>query len=209
MSVEDDRQLLRAWTEDRDEAAFRRLVERYAGLVHGAALRRAGDAELAAEAAQDAFIRLAKHAATIHRAESLPSWLHATAVRAAANRVRSESRHRERMKRYQHPDSAPEDDTSAWREALPLLDEAIARLSETERSLVLARYCQGESVAEVAQRFGLSPAAAQKRGERALEKLAGMLRRRGVVLTAAVLASGMAPRLTHAAPGGVAAKWSE
>lgn len=210
MSPEDDRHLLRAWTEDRDEAAFRRLVERYAGLVHGAALRRSGDAELAEEAAQDVFIRLARHARTIRRVEALPGWLHATAVRAAADRVRSESRQRERMSRYQltESESGPGHDAAAWREALPLLDEAIARLNETERGLVLARYCQGESVASVAQRYGLSPAAAQKRGERALEKLAAALRHRGVVLSAAALASGISPQLAHAVPAGVAAKWS-
>jgi RNA polymerase sigma factor (sigma-70 family) len=208
MSSADDRQLLHAWTDDRDEAAFRCLVERYAGLVHGAALRRAGDAELAAEAAQDTFIRLARHAGSIRRAEALPAWLHAAAVHAAADRVRSESRHRERMKRYHQTESSPGHDEAAWREALPLLDDAIARLSETDRGLVLARYCQGESVAAAAQRYGLSPAAAQKRGERALEKLAALLRGRGVVLTVAALASGMAPRLAHAAPGGVAAQWS-
>ena len=208
MSHPDDAQLLRAWTAERDESAFRALVDRYAGLVHGAALRRAGDAELAAEATQDVFVRLAKHAASIRRAEALPAWLHAAAVRAAADRVRAESRHLERMKRLydQNPGSGHEED--AWRDALPLLDEAIARLGETDRGLVLARYCQGESVAAAARRFGISPAAAQKRGERALEKLAQMLRRRGVVLGAAALAAGLAPRLSHAAPAGVAAHCS-
>lgn len=210
MSHEDDRHLLRAWTENRDETAFRRLVERYAGLVHGTALRRTADHELAAEAAQDTFVRLARKAAVIRRAEALPAWLHATALRAAADRVRSESRHREPMKRYHQSESDPvtDHDTAAWREALPLLDDAIARLSETDRGLVLARYCQGDTVTAAAQRYGLSPAAAQKRGERALEKLAALLRRRGVVLTAAALASGITSRMTHAAPGGLAAQWS-
>lgn len=204
----DDAQLLRAWIAERDESAFRALVDRYAGLVHGAALRRAGDADLAAEAAQDVFVRLAKHAASIRRAEALPAWLHAAAVHAAADRVRAESRHRERMKRLYDENTGSGQENEAWRDALPLLDEAIARLGETDRGLVLARYCQGESVASAARKFGLSPAAAQKRGERALEKLAHMLRRRGVVLSAAALAAGMVPRVSHAAPAGVAAKCS-
>jgi len=208
MSVENDRQLLRAWTEDRNEAAFRRLVERYAGLVHGAALRRTGDPDLAAETAQDVFVRLANEAGTIKRAEALPGWLHTASVRAAANRVRCEQRHHARMKRYSLTESPSLPGEPAWRDALPLLDEAISRLSETDRGLVLARYAHGESVAAAAQRFGLSHAAAQKRSERALEKLASLLRRRGVVLTAAALASGITPRMAHAAPAGAAAQWS-
>jgi RNA polymerase sigma factor (sigma-70 family) len=211
MSADDDASLLRAWTERRSEEAFRRLVDRYAGLVFGAARRRTGDEDLAAEAAQDVFVRLAQRAAGIRRPESLPAWLHAAAVHAATDRLRRESRHRERMKRYrEHSDlMTPKDETEeqSWRNALPELDEAIRRLSEADRGLVLARYCQGKSVAEAARRLGLSPAAAQKRGERALEKLAGILKRRDVALSAAVLSSGLGAHLTHAAPAGMGGKW--
>jgi len=211
MPADDDATLLRAWTGSRSEDAFRRLVERYAGLVFGAARRRSGDEDLAAEAAQDVFVRLAQRAGSIRRAESLPAWLHAAAVHAASDRLRRESRHRERMKRYlEHSDlmtTKDETEEQSWRNALPELDEAIRRLSEADRGLVLARYCQGGSVAEAARRFGLSPAAAQKRGERALEKLAGILKRRGVALSAALLASGLGSRMVQAAPAGMGGKW--
>lgn len=212
MLNDDDATLLRAWTECRNEEAFRRLVDRYAGLVFGAARRRSGCEQMAAEATQDVFVRLAQRAGSIRRVESLPVWLHTAAVHAATDRQRKEARHQERMKRLTKESavlSGPERaEEEPWREALPQLDEALTRLSETDRGIVLARYCQGESVAVAAGRFGLSAAAAQKRGERALEKLSVLLRRRGVTLSAALLGTGLSACLTQAVPEGICGKWS-
>jgi hypothetical protein len=46
-----DSELLSRFSEKDDEAAFRILAERYAGLIYHTALRRAGDPELAREIA--------------------------------------------------------------------------------------------------------------------------------------------------------------
>ena len=87
MSVS-DRSLLDRFAATRDEAAFRALVTRYLGQVHGVALRVTGNADLAADMAQATFIRLAERAATLPADLSLAAWLHRT-VRSLALSLRS------------------------------------------------------------------------------------------------------------------------
>jgi hypothetical protein len=62
MNNADDEVLLRAFAEKRSEEAFRLLVERYAGLVFGVAVRRTTVRELAEEATQNVFVVLARKA---------------------------------------------------------------------------------------------------------------------------------------------------
>ena len=56
--MRDDAQLLRAYAEGGDEAAFAELVNRYINLVWGAGYRVTGDADLARDVAQAAFTEL-------------------------------------------------------------------------------------------------------------------------------------------------------
>src|SRR6187402_2676202 len=121
----DDMTLLRAWARERSEAAFRALVERYAGLVFGVALRRTGERALAEEAVQNVFTDLARKAAVIVELQRpLAAWLHRCAVYESATLLRGETRHREKMKRFA---SNVTDETAPdpWQEVRPLLDHAI------------------------------------------------------------------------------------
>jgi DNA-directed RNA polymerase specialized sigma24 family protein len=63
--MRDDRELLREYVEEASEEAFRALVDRHAGMVHGAALRLVQDVALADEIAQAVFILLARKASTL------------------------------------------------------------------------------------------------------------------------------------------------
>ena len=60
----DDLELLREYVERNSESAFTRLVERHLNLVHSAARRQVGDAQLAEEVTQTVFLVLARKAAT-------------------------------------------------------------------------------------------------------------------------------------------------
>ncbi|HEX2750187.1 MAG TPA: sigma-70 family RNA polymerase sigma factor, partial [Verrucomicrobiales bacterium] len=205
MNDHDDMTLLRAWARDRSEAAFRGVVERYAGLVFGVALRRTGDRSMAEEAVQNVFSDLARKAAVIVELQRpLAAWLHRCAVYESATLVRGEIRHREKMKRFSYTpsDEAPPD---PWQEILPHLDEAINALSAPDRSVLMQHWFERRTFAEIAEKSGGTAGAVQRRGLRALDKLAGVLRRRGVVVPVALLAAGLTPQLTHAAPAGMAA----
>ena len=78
--MKSDAELLRDYRSLGDENAFRQLVDRHAGLVHGVARRRTGDGELAREVAQQVFLLLAKNAGRLSAGTGLDGWLHRTAV---------------------------------------------------------------------------------------------------------------------------------
>ena len=68
------------------------------------------------------------------------------------------------------PNSTP---AANWAEIALLLDEAVERLGERDRQAILLRYFNGLSHQQVGATLGLSENTANKRIERALEKLRG------------------------------------
>lgn len=179
-----------------DAPAFRDLVQRFYPLVLSAALRRSGGQHaLAEDAAQMVFIDLAKRAPGLRADERLGGWLHQRAVRAARDLMRGEQRRREREEASvlaeDRPYSLTEDGPSAWRDLAPHVDEALTKLSGTDREAVLLRFVENRDFRAVGEALGMSDDAAQKRVSRALEKLRGLLPQRSAVpAAAAVLGSG-------------------
>lgn len=96
-------------------------------------------------------------------------------------------------------------ETDVWPQIAPLLDEAVARLSSADRNAIVLRYYQQKSLEETSQALGVNPKAAQKRVTRAVDKLRQFLLKRGVTLTAAVIASAVAANSVQAAPVGLVA----
>ena len=74
----DDAQLLKAYADSGDEAAFTELVGRYAGMVFGAAMRKTGDRQTSEEIAQNVFTILARKAARLNAEPVLSGWLFRT-----------------------------------------------------------------------------------------------------------------------------------
>ena len=92
-----------------------------------------------------------------------------------------------------------------WSRIAPELDEALARLGETDRNALLLRFAEGRNHREVGLALGLNEEAAKKRVNRALEKLRSLLAHHGATLTVAILAGQLADRLCAAPPAGLAA----
>ena len=70
------------------------------------------------------------------------------------------------------------------------LDEAVNRLSDADRQVIVAHYFQGQSYAEVGCKLGVPEATAQKRGVRGLERLRQYLAKAGApALSVAALTS--------------------
>lgn len=211
---EHDRELLSRWAAQADEAAFRQLVERYAGLVHGVAFRKAGGQRgLAQEIGQSVFTMLARKAKSLTGHPSLACWLHRAAVLESAHQLRREAAHHRRVARMAafSPDmissatpDGPNPDTVP-----PGLDEALARLRESDRALLLRRFFEDLSYGEIAELSGISEATVRKRMERALSRLAPQLRRSAaatVPVTSAMTAAGTsaAGAASGAPPSGTA-----
>ncbi|RYD23237.1 MAG: sigma-70 family RNA polymerase sigma factor [Verrucomicrobiaceae bacterium] len=204
-SEQTDAELLADWLHLRREAAFRLLVKRYAGLVHSAAKRTSGDEGVASEASQLVFILLARKAGSLASRTSLAGWLHLTAVMQAKNlmrRNRRETRKRQNLSAAMQPEPQPASH-DAWKEMQPVLDDALAALSEKDREALLLRFYRSLSIREIAHMLGIAPDAAQKRVDRATERLRGKLSRRGChagASLAAAMIAGFATDAQAAAP---------
>ncbi len=173
-----DSELLAEWIKHQREAAFHEIVARYAGLVHATAGRTCGDDSLASEATQLTFILLARKAGSLTRCASLAGWLHRAAIWQTKNLIRQT--HRENRKRQQlamETPSHPHHDS--WCEIQPVLDDALAALSDNDREALLLRFYRSLTIREVAATLGIATDAAQKRIDRATERLRGKLLKRG------------------------------
>ncbi len=204
MHAPSDTHLLASWLESRSETGFRALVERYAGLVYMTAKRTCADDALAKEASHLTFITLARKATSLSQRDSLGGWLHVTSRMHARNLVQHRKREALKLERLgtyletTSPGHAP----AAWRKLEPVLDEALAALSTRDREAILLRYYRSLSVREVAVSLSVSVDAAQKRLDRAVDRLRQHLGRRGVATSAslgAVLLAGFASDTSEAA----------
>jgi len=194
--VPDDRALLHDFADNRSEAAFCSLVERYLGMVLGIARRRCGDTGAAEEVAQSVFTILARKASRLKPESSLAPWIHRVTVIECAEASRRESTHRVRMRAVSTQLLDDCKGREVWREALPALDEAIDALSKNERAVVMLRFFERKSFRDIGVALGKSEDAAQKQCERALQRLSVFLGKRGVRVGVALLASGLASAFT-------------
>jgi RNA polymerase sigma factor (sigma-70 family) len=193
-----DAQLLQSFAEQNSEAAFRSLVERHLPLVFGTARRMTGDNALAEDIAQTVFILLAGKAKRLGRDTILSGWLYRTTRFVTARALTSEQRRRRReQEALTMQSSIPSD--SSWLRLGPQLDDALARLGETDRNAILLRYFEQQSLRDVGLALGLSEEAAKKRVARALEKLRRTLSRHGAEISAAALAAGLTKEAAEAA----------
>src|SRR4051812_4708352 len=94
-----DNDLLRAFVQRDDEHAFRQIVDRYLGVVYGAARRQVHDAHLAEDVAQAVFIMLASKARSLRDGTVLAGWLVTAARLAARSAQRGEMRRKQREQR--------------------------------------------------------------------------------------------------------------
>ena len=169
---ESDATLLTDFAIRRDENAFASLVDRYADMVYGTALRKCGSVEIAEEACQNVFVLLARKADSIRSAKALGVWLHRAVLLESRRLLRKESNYRRKMKRYaDNFESESQTKEPEWNPMLPLLDDAINKLSESDRRMIVWRFFEGRTFKEIGAGVGESDDTCQKRTSRALEKL--------------------------------------
>ena len=195
----DNHQLLREYVERQSEAAFAELVNRHVDLVYSTALRVLRNHALAEDVAQLVFIKLARKSGSI-RAETLSSWLYRVAHDYAANAVRGEEARRSREIEAMNQTEPHTEPGQAWNQISSDLDEAMLTLSEAEQSAVLLRFFEGRNWREVGQALALSEDTVQRRVGSALEKLRAHFLRRGVTVSASVLAMAIGTNAVQAAP---------
>src|ERR1043165_8255556 len=139
MHPTDDSALLRQYVENHSDEAFAALVTRHINLVYSVALRSVGDPHQAEEITQGVFILLAKKAAQLRHDRALSSWLFQATRLTASNFVRSEGRRHHREQEAYMQSLLDETGSDVWRQIAPLLDDAVAGLSDTDRRAIIDR----------------------------------------------------------------------
>ncbi len=204
MNDQTDAQLLLAYAEHRSEPAFAELVRRHVDIVHSAVLRMVRDSHLAQDVTQGVFLALASNAAQLTDRPVLSGWLHRTAQNIAAQTVRTNVRRRVREQEAAAMNELLTAEPDAlWEHIAPQLDTALGELSEADRDALLLRYFERKSASEMATTLGISDEAAQKRVNRAVERLREFFAKRGLTVGASGLVIVISANAVQAAPVGL------
>ncbi|MCX6927407.1 MAG: sigma-70 family RNA polymerase sigma factor, partial [Verrucomicrobia bacterium] len=202
-----DWQLLQAYAKNRSEEAFAELVKLHLDWVFSVALRHVGDRQQAEDVVQSVFVLLARKARDLGPGTSMGGWLFRTTRLVAGHARRAELRRKSREETActMSPDTtSPGTDEILWQQLAPHLDQAVAALSDADRSVILLRFYERMPLGKVGERMGVSEEAARKRVNRALEKLREFLDRRGVKLGGVALATILAEKTVHTASAALA-----
>jgi len=137
-----------------DEAAIRTLYDRHAPRVFAVVRRLAGDDALAEDWAQEAWVQAIRSLSSFRGDAKFSTWLHRIAVNAALQGRRS----RERHTRHEEPmpDELPVRE-SGGRTILRLrLENALRRLPEGMRRVLILHDVEGYTHEEIAQVLGVN-----------------------------------------------------
>jgi RNA polymerase sigma factor (sigma-70 family) len=205
LSEKTDTTLLRAYAEAGSEPAFAELVKRYVDFVYSAALRMVRDAHSAEDVTQAVFVALAKDANQLLDRSQVAGWLHRTAQNIAAQTVRTEVRRRAREKEASAMNEINRPELEVpWQDIAPRLDAALGELNEPDRDALLLRYFQGKSAREMGEILSIPDSTAQKRLNRAVERLRELFANQGIKVSAIALVPILAANAVQAAPVGLA-----
>lgn len=149
LEVSETELVIRAQNGDRN--AFGELVRTHAAGVMNVIYRMCGDAQLAEDAAQEAFIRAWSNLSAYRPQTSLRNWLYRIAVNAATDLLRKEKRilpHS--MDELSLVDERPGPEALvSRRERTRLVQEAVLSLPEASRAVLVLREYEGLSYHEI------------------------------------------------------------
>jgi len=167
-----DEQCIRLCLDDHPDA-FRRLVERYQCPLWRYMRRRLRGGEEADEATQETFVRAYFAIGQLRKPEAFLAWLFGIAERVVKEMRRGAERRKaaalEQLDPAETADRAGADDETG-------LAEAVAKLPDVYREVVLLRYYGGQSCAEIGAGLGVPLGTVTKRLSRAYALLREQLR---------------------------------
>ncbi|MHC4873985.1 MAG: RNA polymerase sigma factor [Planctomycetota bacterium] len=150
-----------------EKEAFSLLAEKYSGIAGAVAYSVVGNEENSKDIAQDsifeAFLKLHK----LKNPELFKSWLCKIVRNKAKNWLKKKAREKSAVTAKAEDNSRAESKTAEK----DRITEALQKLNEKEREIILLRYNTGLSREETAEILEISQAAADKRLQRGVKKL--------------------------------------
>jgi RNA polymerase sigma-70 factor (ECF subfamily) len=151
-----------------DETALAVLIDRYAASLHAYLFRHSGNREDADDLLQEAWVRVARAAKSFDTARRFRSWIYGIATNLARDLFRRRMTRESALRDLAaHPPAAP--DTNGVESGE--LQARIADLPENMRTVVLLRYYEGMSEAEMAEALDVPPGTVKSRLHAALHRL--------------------------------------
>jgi RNA polymerase sigma-70 factor (ECF subfamily) len=147
--VSDDAMLVEA-ARDGDRAAFGRLYDRYARMVHGVLLARVPVREVD-DLVQDVFVMALRRLSTLRDTRSFGAWLAAIARNLASDHYRRSAPEDQLTEDAPDTENRSEDENAA----ATVLD-AVRSLPDAYRETLILRLVEGMTGPEIAARTGLT-----------------------------------------------------
>lgn len=175
-----ERSLLRR-LRDRDEDAFRELLESHRDRVFNITLRMLGNRSEAEDVAQEVFITVFKTIDTFREESKFSTWLYRVTVNHCKNRIKYLARRYDKQRDELDETTAGEgvngaisapkprapDNALAGAQMEKLLQEAIAKLDEEQRVVVVLRDVEDLTIEEIQEITGLPSGTIKSRLHRA------------------------------------------
>src|SRR5260370_13663447 len=182
-----------------DEGAFTALVERHSSLVLAACRKVLGETADVDDVFQATFLALFRDARKIRNRAAIGPWLYGVAHRLAVRARTGAARRQKHERQSVRPEAIAAADLS-WREACALLHAALDLLPDRYRLPLLLCYLEGKTRDEAAKELGRSLNTIKQPLEMGRNRLRSRLARRGLALSAGLLAAVHAPLRDTAPP---------
>ncbi|NNC87336.1 MAG: sigma-70 family RNA polymerase sigma factor [Akkermansiaceae bacterium] len=156
-----------------DLTAYRELLRRYEGLIYNTCFKLLGSRADAEEVAQDAMIQVFHKIHQFEGRAAFKTWLYKIVHNYCRNRISKIIRKREGQEAYeQHAaDTMPDSDNPAENfEMSAHVEEALGKLKERDREIVVLKFMSGLTLQEIADVLDLGLSAAKMRLYRALDE---------------------------------------
>ena len=163
-----------------DENAFAQLVKKYQRQVHALAWRKVGDFHTAEEITQDTFLRVYKNLSTLKDPNRFTGWLYRIAARQCHAWLRKkrmqtqslEDTDLELIEGVTYSQYVAEEQAKAATEAQRgIVQRLLARLQESERTVVTLHYFGEMTCEEISRFLGVSASTVKSRLRRARNRL--------------------------------------
>lgn len=156
--------------------AFRRLFDAYEGMLLRYAARLTGNASAAEDVVQNTFVKfIRKWQKKVEVSSDVASWLYRVAHNEAVDHLRGEARLRKLHAEHGADVVARPSSSGEVSERAENAAQALARLSDRERQLVVLKVYEEKSYKEIAEITGLSVGNVGFILHTAIKKLAAML----------------------------------
>ncbi len=162
---------------DGDDTAFTVLVKKYQKPVHALVWRKIGDFHIAEEITQDTFLKAYQELATLKKPQSFSSWLYVIAANNCSTwlrkkRLRTEPLEDARLQKATYSGYVVAENERTEAEAQrEVVKKLLAKLQESERTVITLHYFGEMSSAEIGAFLGVSANTVRSRLRRAQQRL--------------------------------------